>query len=160
LNKQLSFLKDAFKSCDDVIFKAFRISNMNSYLIYLSNLVNKQAIFEVEQDLITFLIGNTEWNDISTIDVKTKDSFITQMHHRPFFSQKIEVNNTKFIVEQILSGQAVLMVEEIDVAFSFRTKHSAGRAIEEPETEHVIRGPREGFVESIDTNVMLIRRKI
>jgi len=153
-------LKDAFKSCDDVIFKAFRISNMNSYLIYLSNLVNKQAIFEVEQDLITFLIGNTEWNDISTIDVKTKDSFITQMHHRPFFSQKIEVNNTKFIVEQILSGQAVLMVEEIDVAFSFRTKHSAGRAIEEPETEHVIRGPREGFVESIDTNVMLIRRKI
>lgn len=37
---------------------------------------------------------------------------------------------------------------------------SAGRSIQKSETEQVVRGPREGFAESIETNVILIRNKI
>lgn len=160
LSEQLSFLQDVFKSCDDVTFKRFLIGNMNSYLIYSSNLVNKQRAFEIEQDLATFLIGNTEWNCTSRMNLQAKDSFITQIGQHLIFSEKIEINDTALMVNQILSGQTVLMVEEINVAFLLPSKYSAGRSIEESETEQVIRGPREGFVESIDTNVMLIRRKI
>ncbi|MBC8015312.1 MAG: spore germination protein [Sporomusaceae bacterium] len=160
MSEQLSFLQDAFKSCDDVTFKMFLIGNMNSYLIYSSNLVNKQRAFEIEQDLAAFLIGNTEWNGTSRMNIQTKDSFITQMCKHLIFSEKIELNDTTLMVNQILSGQTILMVEEINVVFLLPSQYSAGRSIEESETEQVIRGPREGFVESIDTNVMLIRRKI
>lgn len=38
--------------------------------------------------------------------------------------------------------------------------NSNGRSIGESETEQVVRGPREGFVESIDTNIMMIRKII
>src|SRR5699024_7504333 len=34
------------------------------------------------------------------------------------------------------------------------------RAIEEPETEKTVRGPREGFIESISVNLSLLRRRI
>lgn len=160
MNEQLSFLQDTFKSCDDVTFKIFLIDNMNSYLIYSSNLVNKQMIFEIEQNLATFLIGNTEWNGTSKINLQAKDFFISQMRQHFIFNDKIEISDTTLMVNQILSGQTILLVEEIDVAFLLPSQYSAGRAIAESESEQVIRGPREGFVESIDTNVMLIRRKI
>jgi hypothetical protein len=160
LNKQLAFLKDTFKSCDDVIFRTFLIDNMSSYLIYSSNLVNKQRIFEIEKDFAAFFIGNTEWNGTSKMNLQTKDSFFTQMQQHPFFSQKIELDDTTLMVNQILSGHTVLIVKGINAVFLLRSQYSAGRSIEESETEQVIRGPREGFVESIDTNVMLIRRKI
>lgn len=37
---------------------------------------------------------------------------------------------------------------------------SEHRSIEEPQAEHVVRGPREGFTETIDVNISLLRRRI
>ena len=36
----------------------------------------------------------------------------------------------------------------------------AKRAVDEPDVESVIRGPREGFIENVRTNTSLLRRKI
>lgn len=44
--------------------------------------------------------------------------------------------------------------------FMINSKGWQTRAITEPESERVVRGPREGFTESIIMNISLIRRKI
>ena len=64
------------------------------------------------------------------------------------------------IVEAILSGDTVLFVEGHTKTIIFYTKGWETRNIEEPSTERVLRGPREGFTESLTTNLTLIRRRI
>ncbi|KAB8137713.1 spore germination protein [Gracilibacillus oryzae] len=60
----------------------------------------------------------------------------------------------------ILSGNTVLYIDGIDKVFIIGTQGWEKRAIEEPVTESVIRGPRDGFVEDLRTNMTLIRRYI
>ena len=60
----------------------------------------------------------------------------------------------------ILSGDTALFIAGSDKALLISTKGFATRDVKEPETESVIRGPREGFTETLRTNTSLIRRKI
>lgn len=64
------------------------------------------------------------------------------------------------IMQTILSGDAVLFVEEMEDTVLIGSKGWKSRAIEEPQTESLIRGPRDGFTEDIRTNTTLIRRRI
>lgn len=59
-----------------------------------------------------------------------------------------------------LLGDTVLMIDGIDSFAIISTKGFEKRAITEPETENVLRGPREGFTESLRTNTSLLRRKL
>jgi spore germination protein KA len=64
--------------------------------------------------------------------------------------------------EAVLAGNSVLfgdMREEI-LGISVFTKNDTGRSTEEPDTENVIRGPHEGFTESGENNVVLLRRRL
>ncbi len=45
-------------------------------------------------------------------------------------------------------------------AVSASTKGGQYRAVEEPQTQIAVRGPREGFTESLRTNTAMIRRRI
>lgn len=60
----------------------------------------------------------------------------------------------------ILSGDCALFADGTDQALIIGSKGWVNRSVEEPQTESVVRGPREGFTENIRTNTMLIRRRI
>ncbi|PKM93481.1 MAG: spore germination protein [Firmicutes bacterium HGW-Firmicutes-1] len=64
------------------------------------------------------------------------------------------------ILDALLRGDTILFIDEADEALIISTKAWDKRSITEPETERVVRGPREGFTESIMTNISFIRRKI
>lgn len=65
-------------------------------------------------------------------------------------------------VDAVLSGNAVLFgdIREDALGISVFTKNDTGRSANEPDTENVIRGPHEGFTESAENNVVLLRRRI
>lgn len=65
-------------------------------------------------------------------------------------------------VNEVLAGNAVVFYEYDGQLFLYRTdaKNANSRSIGEPEGEVVIRGPREGFVESAETNVALLRKRL
>ena len=64
--------------------------------------------------------------------------------------------------DAVLAGNAVLFgdIGEDVLGISVFTKNDAGRSTDEPDTENVIRGPHEGFTESGENNVVLLRRRI
>jgi spore germination protein KA len=68
--------------------------------------------------------------------------------------------NVDELIGSILYGDAVLFVDGINEAIIIEAKGWSSRQISEPLTEAVVRGPREGFTESIKVNMSLIRRKI
>jgi spore germination protein KA len=51
-------------------------------------------------------------------------------------------------------------MDGIDSALIIGSQGWKDRAVSEPMTENVVRGPRDGFTETIDTNTALIRRRI
>ena len=64
------------------------------------------------------------------------------------------------IVEAIVSGDSAVLMEGEAGAVVVNTKGYAVRAVSEPDDEKSLRGPREGFNESLMTNVSLLRRKL
>ena len=74
--------------------------------------------------------------------------------------EKKNVYNLSQLIDEVLSGSAVLIAEGISSGLAFGLKKFEKRAISEPPTSTVIKGPREGFVENIAVNVSLMRRKI
>lgn len=71
-----------------------------------------------------------------------------------------EVEAYEDIVTNILSGNAILLVEGCGKAISLSTKDFPGRGVGETQQEMVIRGPKDSFTENFRTNTVLIRRRI
>lgn len=64
------------------------------------------------------------------------------------------------VFEMALQGLTILFLEGETAAVSIEIVSWSQRAINEPATDVVIRGPREGFIETLRVNVSLLRRKI
>ena len=62
--------------------------------------------------------------------------------------------------DELMRGKTVLLFSDSKVAFIIETNERIVRSIIEPESEKVLRGPREGFTESLLLNIALVRRKI
>ena len=62
--------------------------------------------------------------------------------------------------KEILAGNTVFLVNGSDRYFSVSTSSSEGRAISEPTSQTIIKGPKDAFTEDIDTNISLIRKRI
>ncbi len=69
-----------------------------------------------------------------------------------------EMTEKEKIIDVILSGSAVVVMH--DKAFSCSVFSAEKRSPEEPPTSRVIKGPREGFVEDIYSNLGLVRKRI
>lgn len=63
-------------------------------------------------------------------------------------------------VTSVLSGLIVFVMEGEGVGLSVDTRGYPGRQPQEPDTEKVVRGSRDGFVENIVLNTALTRRRI
>lgn len=83
-----------------------------------------------------------------------------------WFKDKIPVGNLNVIsseqqmVNSILEGRVVIMVHGVQEAYAVSILGGQRRSVEEPTSQTVVRGPKEGFTEDISTNISLLRRKI
>jgi spore germination protein KA len=64
------------------------------------------------------------------------------------------------MIGSILEGAAIIIVDGSVQVFAAAIAGGARRAVEEPTSQSVIRGPKEGFTEDISINIALLRRKI
>ncbi|MEN8700848.1 spore germination protein [Bacillus infantis] len=64
------------------------------------------------------------------------------------------------LVDQVLSGLIVILIEGETTGLVVDVRSYPGRTPEEPDTEKVVRGSRDGYVENIIVNTALTRRRI
>lgn len=75
--------------------------------------------------------------------------------------QEVETSDDlEDVITQILSGQSAFIIEGSEKAILVDTREYPARSPEEPDIERVVRGPRDGFVETMVFNAALIRRRI
>ncbi|MFE5321417.1 spore germination protein [Paenibacillus sp. NPDC056579] len=71
-----------------------------------------------------------------------------------------EIEDMESLLICMFNGATIVMVQGNRLAISADTIGGEMRGVEEPSTQTVIRGPKEGFTENLRTNTALIRRKI
>lgn len=64
------------------------------------------------------------------------------------------------LIAAVVAGKTLLLLDGYAGALNINAQGWQIRAVEEPMTEKTIRGPREGFNESLLTNLTLIRRRV
>ncbi|MDN3016643.1 spore germination protein [Paenibacillus sp. BSR1-1] len=76
-------------------------------------------------------------------------------------NQSVEqIKDLDQLVLKVLSGLIVVVMEGEDTGFAIDVRSYPGRSPQEPDTEKVVRGSRDGLVENIILNTALIRRRI
>ena len=64
------------------------------------------------------------------------------------------------LIRRLMSGFAILLIDGIDTALAFGVQGYETRGVGEPSSEGNIRGSHEGFVETVRTNMSLVRRRM
>lgn len=90
--------------------------------------------------------------------IKTKDIFKTLKDEVFSVLSVSECKAPTLLLQNILNGFVVVVVDEN--AMIVPLFNAEKRGIQEPPTSRVIKGPREGFVEDIYTNIGLVRKRL
>lgn len=144
IEKNLESLKKILTS-SDISFTDITVGDAQSTIIFTKDLVDKN------------LIGDLIVRPAGVFKGKPDDQIFLNLFYNP---EKQKVLTIKEVVNEIMLGNAVLLCDGISYAISFDVKKFEKRAIQEPPTSTVIKGPREGFVETLPINVSLIRRRL
>ena len=81
-------------------------------------------------------------------------------------AETLSVANCKILpteedcITEILAGKTVMIIDRSPAALSIDLTKFESRSVSEPPTSTVVKGPREGFTESLRVNVSLLRRRI
>ena len=77
----------------------------------------------------------------------------------PYVEGEVE-GQCEIIIDSLLSGMFILLVDGFEKALLIDSRTYPARNVEEPEKDKVLRGSKDGFVETIVFNTALIRRRI
>ncbi|TQR19005.1 spore germination protein [Psychrobacillus vulpis] len=156
LLENIKKIKEATGNSNDVVIREMQIGKSEKLLIaiiYTDGLADKTVITD-------FIMKSLELDiDISSDSISKKVSQSLKDYCLTVGDAK-DITDFKTLYSAILNGESVILVDGHSVGISASTKHAKDRAVTEPTTESVIRGPREAFTETLRTNTALIRRKI
>ncbi|AKL95370.1 spore germination protein KA [Clostridium aceticum] len=136
------------KSSDFIIRRIFFGKNPSAsvIIVFINGMIDKQ------------LLNNTVIKPLLEEESFTSFEFLKKSI--VFNCDVREVESFQDSIDGILGGNALVYVEGVKKALKISVQGGNMRSVEEPVTESVVRGPREGFTESIVTNTSLLRRKI
>ncbi len=94
----------------------------------------------------------------------TPDKMPQDMHElskqfTPYMEVDVEAQLDK-LLQALLSGMFLLLIDGYSKALLIDSRTYPARSVEEPEKDKVLRGSKDGFVETIVFNTALIRRRI
>lgn len=147
-------LRGIFQNCSDIIFRPIQIQGISQMLlIYADGLIDSKVL---DQAFLKPLMYNGIPQGLGNIDrlgEMLEDQLIA-------IAQTKTVFKVGDVVQSIVGANVVILADRESCALIADMKGFAARSVEEPSSEPVIRGPREGFTETLRTNTSMIRRKI
>ncbi|MGZ4106156.1 MAG: spore germination protein [Tumebacillaceae bacterium] len=133
----------------DMVKREVTIAGSDCAFIYVNGFVKDNILDDVMRYLATI---KREQVAVDTL----QKLFNQYMAH----IQVEMVDKTNKIFTAILSGQTAFLIDGYSQAILIDARSYPGRSPGEPEMERVVRGSRDGFVETMVMNTVLTRRRI
>jgi spore germination protein KA len=147
LEDNLSVIKKLYSIPDnkDVKLRELHLEGFgkNAALIFISTISDVKSI---EENILKPLTENTSSSK------KVKDVVSIQMVH--------EIDIFKDAVKDVNKGNALLILDGEAKGYILDCPEFQSRAIDKPESEILIKGPKEAFNEKVVANISLLRKKI
>lgn len=152
LNEDIKYFKGIFKDDENIKSRFFtnKDSSINCCIIFEDHMVDKEMINE---NIVAPIMNSYLYEDIEDKIDFLMNKVVVCGHIKKSFDEQEIINS-------ILYGDTVIFCSGSCGVIIANTKDWKVRNIKESEAESVVRGSREAFNESIDTNIALIRRKI
>jgi stage V sporulation protein AF len=133
----------------DIGFREIWILDKKVQLYYVNGLVDDSTVVDIIKELVNI-------NDHETNEKKVREI----VHNRLINLQVESVQTMDEAIDQMLAGLIIIFINGEDDALIIDIRQSPGRTPEEPDTERVVRGARDGFTENVVASVSLMRRRI
>lgn len=134
----------------DLIEKEVMIGGIKTYMYFIDGFAKDGVLSK----MITFLFSITPEK---MKNIKTAKEFIANFIPYVEADAKSDLDD---IIQMYLSGATVLVIDGFSEAIVIDARTYPARGVEEPEKEKVLRGSRDGFVETVVFNTALMRRRI
>lgn len=156
MDQNITNIKKQLGEPEELIVREFPIgtNQIKCAIVYMDGLVDKAQI---------------QANIIQNVIVKIKEfekpantqGLFQFIHEQMITVGKVQENDVfDDVMVGILAGETALFLDGMKVVLTMDTRGGEQRSIKEPITESLIRGPREGFVENIGTNVAMVRNRL
>ncbi|MGP0578931.1 spore germination protein [Paenibacillus peoriae] len=155
LSQTLSLLQSKLGQGPDFVIRDFSENSAqiaHLAICYIEGLIDQNLL----SDLIESLIAET----VSATSFKLEENIPVSLLRKIPSGNIQMIHSQNEIYQAILSGNAVIVTDGNTYALAVSIAGGVRRAVEEPSSQTVVRGPKEGFTEDISTNITLIRRKI
>lgn len=145
-------LQDRLGISTDIIYRFMKLGPLAAVIIYIEGMADPQEMIHAiheDEDLFN-AFSNPE-----------PASCLQLLKTRTLALGKVgEVRDYPRVERELLAGNSIVFIDGGEIALSAGTEALKQRAVEDASSQSVVRGPREGFTESLRDNTALIRRRI
>lgn len=159
IEDNITVFEQLFADCMDIVKKKFQIGEKDSiwgFIAYIDVLVDRKVI---EQSVLEKIIEEVKiLPEMVSGDPRDLFDFIKDF---VIASADLKVI-TSFdeVCKAVLSGDTAILIDGYEKGLAISTRGWPMRSIVEPDAESVVKGSKDGFVESMRFNTVLIRRRI
>lgn len=134
----------------DLGLRKLKVLDKQVHFYYVNGLCDTAYIIEIIEELVNLSDGR-----------KPLSSQVFKIIENHLVHQSVSLIKTlDELVDSVLSGLIVIVIEGENEGLAADVRGYPGRNPEEPDTEKVIRGARDGFTENIVINTAITRRRL
>lgn len=156
LHANLLMLASQFDGSPDFVIRELHgntVEPLPAAVSYMEGLIDNKVLPELMESLIS-AIGSGALHSVEADGAAA------------YIKSRIAIGNMKVLrteeeaIRALLLGAVLILIEGKDFVISGSIPGGIRRGVEEPTSQTVIRGPKEGFTEELSTNLALLRRKL
>lgn len=155
MNKYQQFLNELKRrlpldDCFDIKVRELVIGGRETTIIFIDGLTNSQIV----QMVIGHLLQISEDDSKKAL---TLEDFIK--NNMPFHTVIME-DNLDIVIKNLYSGLMPVLIDGYEKIAIIDMRYYPSRSVDEPAKEKSLRGAKDGFTETLMTNVALVRRRL
>ena len=143
LKDNINFIKNALGNSNELVVKEMQTEQNSCGVLYFMGLSDTVSISK-------FILE-------PLLHLNTKLTAENTPHTLPLAELEKESDEKK-LISSLLKGKGILLIDGEKDAFILGVDKFKERAISEPPTSTVLKGPRAGFVENLKTNLSILRK--
>lgn len=160
LEENIEIIKKSTGESSDIVIRKIRVGKdggINIGVLYTDGLVN---IDLVQDFILKTLMLEIRKVPLDTMVSPSNEVLDLLMGFSLPNGEVEEVENFDSLFTKLLSGDTIILIDGYEKGILIDTKGWEDRGVTEPNTQTVVRGPKDSFTETIQTNTALIRRRI
>lgn len=150
IKKNISFIKEITDGSSDILVNEFVTGGIKCALLCCEGMMSSQTTADMVLEPITGIENQDS----------PKALFSYIQTYLLLSTDRAAAENYGDMMRMLHSGFAVLIADGADCALAFGVQGYASRGIQEPSGEGNILGSHEGFVETVRTNMSMLRRRL